>query len=307
MSETAPKQGLLNLDQTKALYQEMLSLASRVIKVAKAKQALDVKEIDPTLQKITEQILLENNDLLIETYFSLKEDYLASHMVNSCIYSIKLAAALGYRDLSLKWLAQAAFLYDIGMIEVYDLANRPAKLIDSELIQVRRHTELGADLLKGVPDLGKEASLIVREHHEHFNASGYPQGLAGSSIHEFSRIAALCDMYEALTHERKYKKRLSQFESVKEVIKNKAIFDPKILKVFIDTFGVYPVGTLVQLNNQEVASVVKNNKESILRPVVSIVFDSGGQPPKGPKIIDLAKQTNLYIKKPLEDDSLNQK
>jgi HD-GYP domain-containing protein (c-di-GMP phosphodiesterase class II) len=137
------------------------------------------------------------------------------------------------------------------------------------------------------------------------NGTGYPQGLHGRKINEYAKILAVVDTYEALTHPRPHRDALLPFDAMREILKDKARFDPHYLKVLIEQISIYPVGSWVELNSGEVGKVVKINKSNPLRPILDIIFDAQFQKIKEPKSIDLTKTPNLYIKKTLSEQEVD--
>jgi len=288
--------------ETEALYQDLLSLIGDIVKkVEQKRQAqIEIDKVKKFITKLIDQISLGNDYLFSISYFSSVDDYLPVHLLNTCIYSLGLGISLGLDKSKLEELGTACIFYDIGLLKVQDLVKKSSKLNPSEYEKLKLHTQDAADLLRDIDSLPQVVSIVITQHHERFDGSGYPQGLKQGQIHEFSRIVGLCDTYEALTHNRPYEKKVFPYKAMREILQQKNLFDPRILKSFIDTMGIYPVETWVELSDGEVGEVTSMNKISVLRPTVTIYIDSQGQRIAEPKLIDLSKETNLYIKKALE-------
>lgn len=320
--DLSQKIGLLDKQQTQDLYQQTLSVTVDLIQKIKQQRQkqLDISKIKEVLLRLISQVSIGNDYLFSVSYFSSPDDYLPSHLLNTCIYSLGLGINLGLDKSNLEDLALAALVFDIGIIKVYDLVNpvrdlrlkltvsngvnKPQKLTASEFEEVKRHTQEAEDLIKDISGLPKVVAIVINQHHERFDGSGYLQGLKGSQIHEFASIVGICDVYEALTHSRPYQKKIPPNEAIKEILQQKPLFDPKILKSFIEAIGIYPIESWVELSDGEVGKVVSVNKALILRPKINIMFDSQGQHYPDTKPIDLSKETNLYIKKALTEQNL---
>jgi HD-GYP domain-containing protein (c-di-GMP phosphodiesterase class II) len=190
------------------------------------------------------------------------------------------------------------------MIKVEKLGMETRKLNEEEYNQIKNHPLYGADILTKIKDIPEPIIYVAKEEHERMNGTGYPQGLKDGEISEYARIVAIVDVYEALTHDRPYRKKTSPHEAIKELIANNPLFDSRILKVLINKIGVYPISSWVELNSNEIGKVIINNNEFPLRPAVHILFDGTGQKLNNPHVINLAKQFNLFIKKSLTNDEL---
>ena len=278
-TDLSEKIGLMDKQRTQGLYQDMLSAADDLIqKIKQNKQKqIEILKIKQILVKLIDQISMGNDYLFSLSYLSDIDDYLPGHLLNSCIYSLGLGISLGIEKSKLEELGIACLFY----------------------------TQDTADLLKDISGLPQVVSIVVSQHHERFDGSGYPQGLKADQIHEFSRIVGLCDTYEALTHSRPNQKKLLPNEAITKIIQEKSLFAPKILKKFIETMGIYPIESWVELNNGEIGKVIGINKTSVLRPVVEVILDPQGQRLSETRLIDLSQQTNLYIKKPLNENEFN--
>jgi HD-GYP domain-containing protein (c-di-GMP phosphodiesterase class II) len=165
-------------------------------------------------------------------------------------------------------------------------------LNSAELAEIRKHPGTGRNLLEAYDAVDPEISRAVYEHHERESMQGYPEGIGNGKICEYAKIIGICDSYEAMTHYRPHKKAMEQYVSVLELARTKdLLFDPRIVKVFLDVITIYPIGTYVRLNNSAIGVVVSTNPDNPFRPVVRIVRDGQGNKVSGEQI-DLA-QTNI--------------
>ncbi|AJE03199.1 HD domain-containing phosphohydrolase [Geobacter pickeringii] len=162
-----------------------------------------------------------------------REKETGSHSERVMNYTILLAEMMGIAEPELGIMARGALLHDIGKIGISDnILLKPARLDDAEWIEMKRHPQLGYDILSGIRFL-KGAAEMVYAHHERFDGTGYPNRLAGSSIPLGSRIFALVDTLDAMTSDRPYRKALP-FEAVTDEIKRctGSQFDPDIARIF---------------------------------------------------------------------------
>lgn len=296
---------VFSYERTKALYDDCLGTVRRVFEKAKNNEELSGIDIKAKIDIIVQQILCGNYNLIGLINSHTQINYLYAHSVNVCILSILLGQGMAYSKAKLQELGIAALLHDIGMSEVMDITQKEKKLTKEEYDKVKKHPLFKFDISGLSDDLVQLVVSVARQHHESANGKGYPQGLKAKQIDEYAKIVATADSYEALTHPREYRKRLSPYEALKEMLNNRQKFDYQLLKVLIQQISVYPVGSYVQLSSDEVGMVVKTNKESPLRSVVKILFDSDKVKLKEEKVVDLGKSPTLYIKKSINEKELD--
>lgn len=235
------------------------------------------------------------------TIRSSPQNYLCCHSLNTCIISLLIGVALGYNKSKLQELGIAAYLHDLGMIRVLDLVEISKPLDEAKFDEVKKHPHYSSDILKGLKeDIFQLATKIAHQVHERVNGSGYPDGIKGEDIHEYSQIVALADVYEAMTHPRPYRDRYFPHDAIKEILKRAEQFSSLVIKALIKRISLYPIGTWVKLNTDEVGKVVEVHEDYLLRPVVNVVFDINGRRLDEVKTIDLASQQSIYIKESVD-------
>ena len=152
----------------------------------------------------------------------------------------------------------------------------------------------------------EEVGMIVCQHHERWDGKGYPKRLSGSNIMLPSRIISVVDAFEAMMQERPYRDPMNGYTAMRQILNdNSRKFDSDIIKVFIKAMGIYPIGSLVILNDGSIAKVVKVNKEAHLRPVLKIIIDKNGKKLKSNVgKIDLLKEKNLFIARAIDPSEI---
>lgn len=215
------------------------------------------KEIDiPPLLESSENIianLIDQPENLVQiTDIRLYDDYTFAHSVNVAALSSLIGLLCHYSKNDLLTLTMGALLHDIGKLNVsLDILNKPFALTSDEFESISRHPLWGAQRLK---QLASGSSLdvdsiaaIAYQHHEHLDGSGYPQHLMDEEIHEFAKVVAIADVYDALTTQRPYKKAYAPHIAYKIMTKcSGRQFDPHLLNVFFDHVALYPVGTVLK-------------------------------------------------------------
>jgi len=278
-------------------YQAAEQEVSRLLEAAEAGAGLSLGELPHAAARLAAAVATAD-DLLLQ---AMESDAvlvdLSRHMVNVAVFAVKIAQGAGYGEADLPRLALAACLHDVGMVAVpRGLLDKPGALTAEETAVVRRHPQTGFRLLEPLgPDLAWLAAVALHEH-EREDGSGYPAGLPAEAIHDYAKIVALADIYEAMTHTRPYRARQVASDAVKELIgAERRRFPDRILKGLIRGLSTAPVGSLVRLNSNEIARVVATNPTFPLRPVVEVITGAAGEPLAGPRRIDLSANTLLYI------------
>lgn len=284
-----------------SLYEGTVSSMREILKENKNYESIDTKWITTQIEKIVNQLSLSDENLLMLAFIKDSEDenYLPYHSVNVCILSIEVGLGLGHAKPELIELGISALLHDMGMIYHLHLSNQARRLTAKEYSEVKNHPIKGLEILKKIKNLNKIVPYVVHQHHERLDGSGYPRGLKGESINEYARIVGLADAYEAMVHQRPYRDKFLPLEGVREILNRKEAFGHKLIKILIEKIGVFPIGTLAELNTKEIILVVKLDHTIPLRPVVrvQIIREADGKKPKETKMLDLTTHSSIYIKK----------
>lgn len=295
------KMQTLSKEETEKLYQDSLLLIKSILEKGLKQEPIEVKEIKEHIEKLVDQLSAGNSELINLTNNSTPLNYLYAHSVNVCMLSVILGIGIGYNREQLIELGVASFLHDIGMVKVTDVSVKSSKLSDEDYDKIKNHPVFGVEMLEMVKDISQAAIYVAREHHERPDGKGYPKGLKGNQIEEYAKVVSTVDTFEALTHDRAYRVKLHPYEAVREILKNKEHFDFKLLKALIEQIGIFPVGSWVVLSTNEIAVVVDVNKDSPLKPVVKVIFDSQERKLSEEKIINFTQYPTLYIKKPISE------
>jgi len=282
-------------DETRIKAKEIVR--SVMFDIAKGYEISDAYQVTKIVNQIVDE-LLENKDVLVNLNdMRLMDDYTFGHCVNVCVLSVMTGIAMGYNQLRLRELGVGALLHDIGKMKIpISLLNKPGQLTDDEYNEIKRHTILGFDILRNCDAISKTSANTALAHHERCDGTGYPNGLMKDQIHDFSKIVAIADVYDAMTSDRAYRKALEPYKAV-EYIQGMSMtqFDYNVVKVFIGNISIYPVGSGVVLNTGEKGLVVKVNKEFPTRPRVRIILDKNGCRYDRFEEIDLLQHPTIFI------------
>ncbi|OCL25252.1 hypothetical protein U472_12900 [Orenia metallireducens] len=260
-------------------------------------QRINIDEINNFIEELTKEIL--NSQELLANLVDIKsyDSYTFDHSVNVAALSLLIGKSLNYNKEQLIKLGVGSILHDIGKIAIpKNILNKTTKLNDHEFKTIKKHPRLGYENIKEHHEISPISRIVILSHHEKVDGSGYPKGLIGDEIHEFAKIVAITDVFDALTSDRCYRKKWSINKTIDFLIANaNSHFDINILNTFIQKTPLYPNGTLVKLSNGAVAVVKEQNKSFPLRPIVKIIKDSLGNRLKEPYILNLLEVTNITI------------
>ena len=220
------------------------------------------------------------------------DEYTFVHSINVCILCLTLGRHLNFSREELEQMGIGALLHDVGKMRIPPhILNKPGKLTEEEFNEVKKHPLYTLEVLDkshGIPDSSKQVAL---QHHERYNGRGYPRGLRGDEIARFGQIAAIIDVYDAITANRVYKKAIPLHEGIRIIYQGvKEDFSQGLVEHFIQCMGIYPTGTLVLLDSEEIGIVCAVNPEKLLRPNVMLIYrDSKTRYPQ-PFTVDLMEK-----------------
>ncbi|MGA0586485.1 HD-GYP domain-containing protein [Dyella sp. KRB-257] len=218
-----------------------------------------------------------------------KDDYTYLHSVAVAALMMALGRRLGYEGAALKELGLAGLLHDIGKVGVPDaVLNKPGKLSPLEMTSVRQHPQIGWDILRREAAAGPVALDVCLHHHEKIDGNGYPEKLPAHAISRAARMGAICDVYDAITSDRPYKRGWEPVEAIRRMAEwQDGHFDRDIFHAFVKLVGIYPTGTLVRLASERLAVVLVQGEGSSLKPVVRLICALPDREPLAPETLDL--------------------
>lgn len=289
------KKLLMEIEVIQGVYQHSFKEFSQQMENLKKNHTFDKKVLNEIANELV-NCISEHKQVYIGIQGIRRKDfYTYVHSIDVAIFAIIMGETLNFDKTYLRIIALSALLHDIGKVKIDDkILSKPSKLNDIEMAIMKKHTTYGYEIIKDELGYSEEMAKIAWEHHERLDGYGYPKGLRGNGIHLFSRIIAICDIYDAITSDRVYRKGVLPHRGVEYLMSIvDSHIDRELARKFILNIAVYPIGSKVSLNNGEKGTVVDFYKGFPLRPIVKI----NGKNIKR----DLLKELTLFIKEVIED------
>ena len=290
-------------------YQDTASVADELV-VARSVHSGSLREIMHTLERIRNGGTLQMPELEVVTETMVdsvlrnsmamallarireKDDQMYAHSISTSIWALVFGRHLGLNRESLKAVGLGALLLDVGKTKLpIDLLAKKGELTIVEKSYVRSHVELGLDVIRKTEGVDARVLDMVATHHERFDGSGYPKKLFGNQIPVFGRIGGIVDSYSAMTAETPYAPAMSSYDAMREfkALSDKS-FQSEMVEQFIQAIGIFPAGTLVELNTGEIAVVLKEHRLSRLQPELAVIFGPDKEELTDFRILDLLEQ-----------------
>lgn len=267
---------------------------------------LNIQNLQTLVYNILDELLSNPNVLINLSDIRIFDDYTFAHSVNVCVLALLAGIALGYNESQLKQLGIGSLLHDIGKTRIdKELLNKPDDLTREEFAEIKRHTEYGFEILRQYPEVSLLSAHIALQHHERWDGHGYPRCLAGENIHEYARITAVADVYDALLADRPYRPAYSINQAITIIKRMSAIYlDERCVNALVANIAIYPIGSIVQLNTGDFAVVIDVNKSYPTRPIINVFCDKYGRRLSHPHEIDLTRLSTIMIFKILNQEEI---
>jgi putative nucleotidyltransferase with HDIG domain len=280
------------LVEAKTVHAQAKQAVAQMMERLRRGRGLDVPQLEAAVESMVESVVRNRDAMGWLARMKNKDDYLYRHSLAASVWALAFGRHLGLDKDTLKALGVGAMLLDIGKTKLpTELLQKTAKPTAEEWSLIRAHVEHGLEFVRSIAGMDEQVVAMVATHHERFDGAGYPRKLQGDAIPLIGRIAGIVDCYDAMTSERHYAKPKSTYDSVRELKKlGGTWFQSELVELFIQAVGVFPTGTLVELNTGEVGVVVGQNRFRRLRPEVMLILDAEKKLRKDFVIADLQEQ-----------------
>jgi HD-GYP domain-containing protein (c-di-GMP phosphodiesterase class II) len=267
------------------------TLVRTVMQDARLGKAIELDQVQPVVQNITESILRNPGALVGLLRIKTKDDYTFLHSVSVCTLLVAFCRSRNMAPDITREAGLGGLLHDTGKALVPDhILNKPGPLTDEEFAIIKKHPEDGYNILKQSPEIGPIPLDITLHHHERRDGSGYPGKQANDEISELAQMAAIVDVYDAITADRVYHKGMSAAAALRKIYEwSKFHFNPTYAQEFMRCVGIYPVGTMVLLESGRLGVVVEPHETNLLAPKVNVFFHTKKNVYIKPETVDLSR------------------
>ena len=261
---------------------------------------LDVRPLEGAVRSMSESIKRNPNAMMLLISIQEKGSYEINRAVDTSVLMITFGRFLQYQTERLEFLGLAGLLLDIGKVKVPDsILRKPGLLTPEEYVLAGGHVTHSLELIRKTSGLPAGLEEIVSQHHERQDGSGYPLKLRGADISIDGAMAGLVDSFSALTSARPYAEQLSPSNALNHLHKLRGKhFHEALTEQFIQCIGIYPVGSVVELNTGEIGIVLAQNLVRRLQPRVMLVLDRDWKPLPTQIVLDLVKEPRATADEP---------
>jgi HD-GYP domain-containing protein (c-di-GMP phosphodiesterase class II) len=302
-------QGFIGPRQLYLRYTDLVNRLSAAFEKIRKGEAVDGKAIDSISQGVLTMVRDERDAAIAAILGSETSSYdLARAGVNASILAVVIGSTLKLPPYRLAYLATGALLHDSGMLRIPEsIVKKKGVLTEDEAQKVRAHPLLSYRIITKELMYPDDVGLVGLQHHERWDSEGYPRRTPGKDVDVLARIMSVADAFEAMVSAKPYRNSMIGYTAMKALLSdNSRRFDPDVLKAFIRSMGIYPLGSTVLLNNSAIARVVETHPEAPLRPKLRIIVDEFGKRYEGDggDSVDLVAEKALFIARALDPKEL---
>ena len=270
------------------IYGSAVETAEQLWQAAKSGEKPDPNAAKKIIDSLAKLVGGDRTSLMALTALKKYDNYTFTHMVNVSVLAMAQARSLNMDGTLLREFGFAALMHDIGKVQTpQEVLNNPGKLSKEEFDIMQRHVVDGAHILRRTPEMPALAPIVAFEHHLRQDLSGYPAKIGHRKLNLCTQIVSIADVYDALRSNRVYREGMAS-DRIKSIMakKDDPAFNQRLLRRFINLIGMFPIGSLVRLNTEEIGVVTHEHPTDPFRPQVKIVRDRDGGEIEEPLLVN---------------------
>jgi len=273
--------------------------------------AVDSPRTKEAVVQITDSVVRNPDAIALLTRIRQQSDEMLSRALGISVMMTTFGRFLQLPREGLELLGTLGMLQDVGKLKLPTELALHGPINAAQIEEYKAHVNHSVEILSATTGIHPELPALASMHHERFDGTGYPRGLRGGAIPLHGLIAGIVDTYDSLTAPPPHGEHMSPANALSAIFKGRGtLFHPALVEQFIQCIGVYPVGSIVELNSGEVGVVITQNTVRRLQPRVMVVQDAKGNPIHPHRILDLMKEFKATATEPyrivrtLEDDAV---
>jgi HD-GYP domain-containing protein (c-di-GMP phosphodiesterase class II) len=297
----------------KKIKAEAETVVRNVMNEVRMGKSIEGDRVKRAVNSMVDSVLRNHDALASLTRMKSYDEYVFVHSLDVCILSLSMARHMSLPREEMVEIGVGALLHDVGKMRIEpQILKKPATLSETEWVEVRKHPIYSLEIMEDSKGISEQAKQLALQHHERYNGNGYPFGLKGEAISLCGQIAGMTDFYDAVTTDRPFQKAVQPHEAIRMLYeRGLEDFNRLLVERFIQCIGIYPFGTFVLLDTEEMGIVCGVKPEMLLRPNVLVIYQNSKTTYPQPFMVDLTEkgeQTSWYKRSvimPLEPEKWN--
>jgi putative nucleotidyltransferase with HDIG domain len=269
----------VGLAAAKQMYSKAVTSAETIWAATKAGDQPDPADARGIIDSLSRLVYQDRTSLLALTSLKQHDNYTFTHMVNVASLAMAMARSLDLDGPMLREFGFAALMHDIGKVHTpLEILNKPDALTPEEFQIMKQHPIDGAHVLRRTPETPALAPVVAFEHHLKQDLSGYPENVGHRTLNLCTMVVSIVDVFDALRSNRVYRQGLAT-ERIRHIMSQQEsrAFNRTLLRRFVNLMGLFPVGTVVRLNTEEIGVVTQTHPEDPFRPQVKLIMNARGE------------------------------